>query len=160
MLPNPKAIFSLTLGIIFLNSCGDLPISSSTIEIDHNGWNYIDNASFDWDVIDLDLKYDAFIDIRHNSDYPYSNLYLFLDFTFPNGNQRRDTVACVLADERGRWFGSGIGDIIDHRVSFQENFEFPINGKYRLKVAHGMRQDPLVGITDIGFRLEKTTALQ
>lgn len=160
MLPNPKAIFSLTLGIIFLNSCGDLPISSSTIEIDHNGWNSIDNASFDWDVIDLDLKYDAFIDIRHNSDYPYSNLYLFLDFTFPNGNQRRDTVACVLADERGRWFGSGIGDIIDHRVSFQENFEFPINGKYRLKVAHGMRQDPLVGITDIGFRLEKTTALQ
>jgi len=160
MLPNPKAIFSLTLGIIFLNSCGDLPISSSTIEIDHNGWNSIDNASFDWDVIDLDLKYDAFIDIRHNSDYPYSNLYLFLDFTFPNGNQRRDTLACVLADERGRWFGSGIGDIIDHRVSFQENFEFPINGKYRLKVAHGMRQDPLVGITDIGFRLEKTTALQ
>ena len=153
-------MFSLTLGIIFLNSCGDLPISSSTIEIDHNGWNSIDNASFDWDVIDLDLKYDAFIDIRHNSDYPYSNLYLFLDFTFPNGNQRRDTVACVLADERGRWFGSGIGDIIDHRVSFQENFEFPINGKYRLKVAHGMRQDPLVGITDIGFRLEKTTALQ
>lgn len=157
---NYKAIFSLTLGIIFLNSCGDLPISSSSIEIDHNGWNSIDNASFDWDVIDLDLKYDAFIDIRHNSDYPYSNLYLFLDFTFPNGNQRRDTLACVLADERGRWFGSGIGDIIDHRVSFQENFEFPINGKYRLKVAHGMRQDPLVGITDLGFRLEKSPSLQ
>ena len=157
---NYKAIFSLTLGIIFLNSCGDLPISSSSIEIDHNGWNSIDNASFDWDVIDLDLRYDAFIDIRHNSDYPYSNLYLFLDFTFPNGNQRRDTLACVLADERGRWFGSGIGDIIDHRVSFQENFEFPINGKYRLKVAHGMRQDPLVGITDLGFRLEKTPSLQ
>ena len=157
---NYKAIFSLTLGIIFLNSCGDLPISSSSIEIDHNGWNSIDNASFDWDVIDLDLRYDAFIDIRHNSDYPYSNLYLFLDFTFPNGNQRRDTLACVLADERGRWFGSGIGDIIDHRVSFQENFEFPINGKYRLKIAHGMRQDPLVGITDLGFRLEKTPSLQ
>ena len=157
---NYKAIFSLTLGIIFLNSCGDLPISSSSIEIDHNGWNSIDNASFDWDVIDLDLKYDAFIDIRHNSDYPYSNLYLFLDFTFPNGNQRSDTLACVLADERGRWFGSGIGDIIDHRVSFQENFEFPINGKYRLKVAHGMRQDPLVGITDLGFRLEKSPSLQ
>ena len=157
---NYKAIFSLTLGIIFLNSCGDLPISSSSIEIDHNGWNSIDNASFDWDVINLDLRYDAFIDIRHNSDYPYSNLYLFLDFTFPNGNQRRDTLACVLADERGRWFGSGIGDIIDHRVSFQENFEFPINGKYRLKVAHGMRQDPLVGITDLGFRLEKSPSLQ
>jgi gliding motility-associated lipoprotein GldH len=160
MLPPSKAIFYLTLGMLFLNSCGDFPISNSSIEIEPDGWYAIDVASFDWDIVDLDLKYDALIDIRHNSDYPYSNLYLFLDFTFPNGNQRRDTLACELADERGRWYGSGMGDIIDHRVSFQENFEFPIQGKYRLKVAHGMRQDPLMGVTDIGFRLEKSQMSQ
>lgn len=156
MLHHPKAIFNLTLGLICLISCGDLPISNSTVEINPDGWFAIESASFEWDILDLDLKYDAFVDIRHNSDYPYSNLYLFLDFTFPNGNQRRDTLACQLADERGRWYGSGIGDIIDHRVAFQEDFEFPLDGKYRLKVAHGMRQDPLSGVTDIGFRLEKS----
>ena len=156
MLPSFKAIFFLALSIIFLNSCGDLPIASSSIEVDPDGWNYIDPISFEWDVVDLDLRYNAFIDIRHNADYPYSNLYLFLDFTFPNGKQRKDTLACILADQRGRWYGSGLGDIIDHRVSFRENFEFPINGKYRLKVAHGMRQDLLPGITDLGFRLEKS----
>jgi gliding motility-associated lipoprotein GldH len=156
MLHHFKAIFYLTLGLIFLSSCGDLPISNSSIEIDPDGWYASDLASFEWEIVDLDLKYDAFVDIRHNSDYPYSNLYLFLDFTFPNGNQRRDTLEFTLADERGRWYGSGIGDIIDHRVAFQENFEFPINGKYRLKVAHGMRQDPLSGVTDIGFWLEKS----
>lgn len=145
MLHHPKAIFYLTLGLICFNSCGDLPISNSAVEIDPDGWFAIDNASFEWDIVDLDLKYDAFLDIRHNSDYPYSNLYLFLDFTFPNGNQRRDTLACQLADERGRWYGSGIGDIIDHRVSFQENFEFPLDGKYRLKVVHGMRPRSVVG---------------
>lgn len=151
-----KPILALTFGLIFWSSCGDLPISNSSIEIDPDGWYASDHASFEWDIVDLELKYDAFVDIRHNSDYPYSNLYLFLDFTFPNGNQRRDTLAFTLADERGRWYGSGIGDIIDYRVSFQENFEFPINGKYRLKVAHGMRQDPLSGITDIGFWLERS----
>ena len=156
MLHYLKAILALTFGLIFWSSCGDLPISNNSIEIDPDGWYASDHASFEWDIVDRELKYDAFVDIRHNSDYPYSNLYLFLDFTFPNGNQRRDTLAFTLADERGRWYGSGIGDIIDYRVSFQENFEFPINGKYRLKVAHGMRQDPLSGITDIGFWLERS----
>ena len=156
MLPRFKAIFILALSIIFLSSCGDLPIASNSIEIDSDGWNSMDSASFEWDVVDRDLRHNAFIDIRHNADYPYSNLYLFLDFTFPNGKQRNDTLACILADERGRWYGSGIGDIIDHRVSFRENLEFPINGKYRLKVTHGMRRDPLPGITDIGFMLEKS----
>ena len=37
MLPNPKAIFYLTLGLIFFNSCGDFPISNGSIEIDPNG---------------------------------------------------------------------------------------------------------------------------
>jgi gliding motility-associated lipoprotein GldH len=156
MLPSSKAIFFLAFSIIFLSSCGDFPLASSSIEIDSDGWNSMDPISFEWDVVDLDLRYNAFIDIRHNADYPYSNLYLFLDFTFPNGKQRKDTLACILADQRGRWYGSGIGDIIDHRVSFRENLEFPINGKYRLKVAHGMRQDLLPGITDLGFRLEKS----
>ena len=84
----------------------------------------------------------------------FSNLYLFLDLTFPNGKNRRDTLGCALADTRGNWFGSGIGDIIDHRISFKENFTFPIEGRYNLRVTQGMRQDPLLGVTDIGFRLE------
>jgi len=155
MLPRPKAIFYLTLALVFFNSCGDFPIYNSSIEIDSEGWSIDNPASFEWDIVDLDLKYDALIDIRHNSDYPYSNLYLFLELTFPNGHQKLDTLHCKLADERGRWYGSGMGDIIDHRVSFKENFEFPIHGKYRLKIEHGMRQDPLVGVTDIGFRIEK-----
>ena len=155
MLPKPKAILYLTLGLVFFNSCGDFPIYNSSIEIEPDGWSIDNPASFEWDIVDLDLKYDALIDIRHNSDYPYSNLYLFLELTFPNGHQKLDTLHCKLADERGRWYGSGMGDIIDHRVSFKENFEFPIHGKYRLKIEHGMRQDPLVGVTDIGFRIEK-----
>ena len=84
----------------------------------------------------------------------FSNLYLFLDFTFPNGKNRRDTLGCTLADARGNWFGSGTGSLIDHRISFKEDFEFPIKGRYNLRVTQGMRQDPLKGVTDLGFRLE------
>ena len=160
MLPSPKAIFYLTLGLVFFNSCGDFPVYNSSIEIEPDGWSIDNPASFEWDIVDLDLKYDALIDIRHNSDYPYSNLYLFLELTRPNGHQKLDTLECKLADERGRWYGSGMGDIIDHRVSFKENFEFPIHGKYRLKIEHGMRQDPLVGVTDIGLRIEKSQMSQ
>ena len=156
MLPRFKAFFFLVISTIFLSSCGDLPLASNSIEIDSDGWNSIDSTSFEWEVVDLDLRYNAFIDIRHNADYPYSNLYLYLDFTFPNGKQRRDTLACILADERGRWYGSGIGDFFDYRVPFRVDFEFRINGNYRLNVVHGMRRNPLPGITDLGLRIEKS----
>ena len=137
-------------------SCGDFPVASDSYEVNNTGWYSEDTKSFEWTVEDTSTRYDIFIDVRHNQDYTFSNLYLFLDLTFPNGKNRRDTLGCTLADARGNWFGSGLGDIIDHNISFKENFEFPIEGRYNLRVTQGMRQDPLLGVTDIGFRLETT----
>jgi gliding motility-associated lipoprotein GldH len=145
------AFFFMSILII---SCGEFPIASDSYEVNHDGWYSDDTKSFEWTVEDINSSYSIFVDVSHNQDYSFSNLYLFLDLTFPNGKNRRDTLGCALADTRGNWFGSGIGDIIDHRISFKENFTFPIEGRYNLRVTQGMRQDPLLGVTDIGFRLE------
>ncbi len=144
--------------ILFLiASCGQFPVASDSHEVNPEGWYSDDTQSFEWTVEDTDSRYSIFVDVRHNQNYAFSNLYLFLDFTFPNGKNRRDTLGCTLADARGNWFGSGTGSLIDHRISFKEDFEFPINGRYNLRVTQGMRQDPLQGVTDIGFRLETTS---
>jgi gliding motility-associated lipoprotein GldH len=144
--------------ILFLiASCGQFPVASDSYEVNPEGWYSDDTKSFEWTVEDTDYRYSIFVDVRHNQNYPFSNLYLFLDFTFPNGKNRRDTLGCTLADARGNWFGSGTGSLIDHRISFKEDFEFPIKGRYNLRVTQGMRQDPLQGVTDLGFRLETTS---
>ena len=148
--------FTVFFCIISLTSCYDFPIVSDSKAIDSEGWYSEDSVSFEWEVDNLDMRYNAFIDIRHTGQYSFSNLYLITNLTFPNGKQKRDTIHVTLADDRGNWFGSGLGDLVDHRIAFIENKEFPIKGTYKLKIAQGMRQDPLKAITDVGFRLEKS----
>ncbi len=118
------------------------------------GWQSEDAAVFEWQVVDTLERYDFFVDLRHDQQYPFSNIYLFVDFTFPNGRMLKDTLSCELADDRGNWLGSGFGNMVDHRIGFRRATGFPLTGDYSLAIAHGMRIDPLPGISDVGFRLE------
>ena len=150
------AILAFTC-ITFMTACGPDAVFAGSKAIDSGaGWASEDAAEFDWQVLDTLARHDFFIDLRHNQDFPFTNLYLFVDFTFPNGLSRRDTISCELADERGQWFGSGFGNLIEHRIGFRQGTGFPLQGDYAVKIAHGMRMDPLPGMLDVGFRLEPT----
>ena len=89
--------------------CGTDAFYAETQPLDPDlGWEADEEATFEWQVTDTLARYDFFIDLRHDQRYPFSNIYLFVDFTFPNGRTLRDTLACDLADERGRWLGTGL----------------------------------------------------
>lgn len=144
-----------TLAVLLGTGCGTDAFFAGTQPLDpDDGWTVQDVAEFEWQVTDTLAKYDFFIDLRHDQRYPFSNIYLFVDFTFPNGRTLRDTLACDLADERGRWLGTGFGNMVDHRIGFRRNTGFPIAGDYAIGIRHGMRLDTLPGMSDVGFRLE------
>lgn len=145
------------LAAFLASGCGPESVYSETHAIETDGgWQADDVKSFDFQVEDTIRQHEFFIDLRHDQDYPFSNLYLFVDFEFPNGRVRRDTVLCELADSRGVWQGTGTGPIVDHRIGIQTHTAFPISGTYEVNIAHAMRRDPLPGIQDVGFRLELT----
>jgi gliding motility-associated lipoprotein GldH len=96
-----------------------------------------------------------FINIRNNTDYPYSNLYLFVTTEFPNGHITRDTIECILADKDGRWLGSGSGRIKDNKIMLQQGLRFPLTGTYTIHLEQAMRNESLKGIEDIGFSIEE-----
>jgi gliding motility-associated lipoprotein GldH len=135
-------------------ACGGESAFSGHSALPSTGWKASESASFEWHVQDTVAQHDFFIDLRHDQTFPHSNIYLFVDFTFPNGKSLRDTVSCNLADDRGQWLGTGWGNLVDHRIGFKRNTAFPIPGDYSIEIAHGMRIDPLPGMRDVGFRLE------
>ena len=137
-------------------ACGNNATFSGHEALPSDGWNASESAVFEWQIQDTLTEHDFFIDLRHDQTFPYSNVYLFVDFTFPNGKSLRDTVACTLADDRGRWLGSGWGNLVDHRIGFKRKTSFPIAGDYSIQITHGMRLDPLPGMRDVGFRLESS----
>jgi len=145
------------LVLVGLSGCGPDPVYAETREVDAElGWSSTNVQSFQFAVADTLQKHEFFIDLRHDQTYPFSNLYLFVDYTFPNGRSRQDTVLCELADSRGTWLGTGSGPIVDHRIGVQTQTAFPLVGNYEVTIAHAMRKDPLPGILDVGFRLEKS----
>ena len=145
---------SLVLSL-FLVSCFDFPYYSESYVVDSSGWQSTDSLRFNFNIADSTNRYNCAIDLSHTENYPFSNIYLFVDFEFPNGKNRVDTVHIPLADRTGRWYGSGLGDMTSLNVALYDGFAFPITGNYSVTVIHGMRRDPLEGITDLGFRLEE-----
>ncbi len=73
----------------------------------------------------------------------------------PNGGILQDTVNCILADNRGKWLGKGVGDLWDLRIPYVGGFKFAQSGKYTVSLEQAMRvNNGLNGITDVGLRVE------
>ncbi|MGB6037283.1 MAG: gliding motility lipoprotein GldH, partial [Cryomorphaceae bacterium] len=88
-------------------------------------------------------------------------LYVFVKTIFPNGKSSKDTVGIILADATGRWIGDGGGYLnssshLSNTIMYQYNRRFPLSGTYRFEIEQAMRTDTLVGIKNIGLRIEKT----
>ena len=144
----------LTLGGLLCASCGNPPWMAESHQIDMNGWSSEAPLHFSWDVESADQSFDLVLDVRHSQKYPFSNLYLFCTYQFPNGKTRVDTIECTLADDLGKWRGRGFGDLVEQRFMLHQGISFPSSGQHGMRIIHGMRQDPISGIASIGLRLE------
>lgn len=115
---------------------------------------------FSFDVVDTVNKHDLFIDIRHTGDYPFSDLYLFVDLKGPDNRHIRDTVECLLADPTGRWYGKGLGFIFADRyeahVLYRLGNRFPRAGRYTIRLEQAMRTEELSGVIDVGVSVERS----
>lgn len=136
-------------------SCDSSRIFDDNVEIPDYSWNVDNIVKLEVDIADTAIPTNFYVNVRNAEDYPYGNLHLFIKTTFPNGQYSVDTLECVLADEKGQWLGSGMGDIYDNQIPFKRNVRFPVAGKYTFEIQHGMRVSDLPLIMDVGLRIEK-----
>ena len=150
-----KSIVGILFFILLFSACTDSAIVRQNKELDPSGWLADEPAEFEFEVKNTDLGVDLFVDLRHNGDYPYRNLFLFLETTFPDGKTERDTIECLLADKLGHWKGTGNGFVfsngVNHDILFRYNDKFPETGMYKMSFQQAMRVENLEGILDIGL---------
>lgn len=142
-----------------LVGCADNVVYQAAVPIATDGWDRTFTPEFAFDITDSVARHHLFIDVRHTGDYPYSDLYLFVDLSGPGGRHARDTVQCLLADATGRWYGKGAGfvfaDRYDAHVLYKLNNRFPATGRYTVKLEQAMRTERIEGILDVGISLER-----
>lgn len=150
---------SLTLlfsGVIFIIvSCTQNVYFDSTKEIEGSEWNTADIMKFSVNIQDTNQLYNIYINLRNKTDYPYSNLFIFLKTIYPDGKMSVDTLECFLADNNGKWLGNRRGNLVDNRILFRKGIRFKQNGNYSFEFEQAMRTELLPGIENLGLRIEK-----
>lgn len=122
--------------------------------VDEHGWLPSDQLDYEVEVADTTTIYNFLVAVRNSITYPYSNTFLFLNTSFPDGSVAYDTLEFPLADASGRWLGRRTGRYVDTRFYFRRNARFPMVGHYRFTITNGMRDSAITGLKDIGFRIE------
>ena len=141
--------------ILTLISCDRARVYDNSIDIINQSWNKDSLVRFTFNIEDTLSLHRFYINVRHNTDYPYSNIYFFMSGKFPDGHTTRDTIECLLADPKGNWIGKGSGKIRDNRILLREHLRFPVSGEYIIEIEQAMRDVSLRGIEDIGIRIER-----
>jgi len=123
-------------------------------QIIEGAWNKEKEFYFTYNIDDNSAHYNLHIHVRNNNRYQYQNLWLFCAEEQPVGPIQRDTVECLLADEYGEWYGTGIS-IFHLTIPIRTNYIFPHKGQYTFIIRQGMRDNRLRGIEEIGLTIEK-----
>lgn len=135
-------------------SCSNDTLYNESVVIPEARWDNDMIPFFDVNVNDTLTDYAFYLNIRHLENYRYSNLYVFMHTTFPNGNQTHDTIECTLAYPDGQWMGKGSGTMRSAKVLLNPSLRFPLSGDYHFEIEQAMRDKELKGVADIGICFE------
>ena len=119
--------------LLALAACTNDSFNKRTV-IPEAEWAQENRIAFDVTIDDTLSPYAFGIGLRHLENYRYSNLFVFLHTTKPNGYRTIDTIECTLATPEGRWIGKSSGSMRDLNVPLREDLLFPLKGTYHFEI--------------------------
>lgn len=122
--------------------------------IDENSWAYAKSLKATVEIKEPNQPYQVHFRLRHTTDYRYANLYVVMHLKGP-GLQKHTRYQFKLAKADGEWLGQGSGDIYTQTFRLLSDYRFPKAGKYEIEIEQNMRDNPLLGISDVGLTVDK-----
>jgi gliding motility-associated lipoprotein GldH len=149
-----KFIFSLIAFAFLLASCTNTNLVDTNDAMPENNWSYAKSIKASFEVKDVNEPYNLYFKLRHTADYRYANLYLIVRIK-GNGLKKNNRYQYKLAKADGEWLGKGSGDIFTYNFPLLTSYRFAKPGKYEIEIEQNMRDNPLVGISDVGITVAK-----
>lgn len=147
----------LMIGYICL-SCQKRETYYRFTELSDTGWSRFDTLYFDIDSLSVipNTPFDVTIELVNNTDYLYQNIWLYVIDNFEDSIFSLEEKQYELADKQGKWHGSGFGPLFQLPLLYKKAVVFKDKRDYQLKIVHGMRDEPLLGIEKVGVKIEST----
>ena len=125
-----------------------------------NGWGKNEVLTFNFPKKIESKAKDVFFVLRHNNNYPYSNIFLITELKDPANQVLIDTFEYKLAQANGEWLGDKKISVIEHKLLFKESLELDEND-FSLKVRTSMRSnnqsneiEKLDGVINFGILID------
>ena len=147
-----KYLFGLIVAIVMV-ACNSDIVYDGSVRVANPTWHADSVARFEITIEDTTSDYQSGILIRNSGDYAYQNLWLFITEIAPDSTITCDAIQYFLADNYGRWLGSGIGSLYTNIYYYKEDLHYSQEGVYTYEIRQGMRDEELKGITNIGMQI-------
>ena len=150
-----KVIF-IFLTIILLGSCQSDSYFHQSETVSDLGWSINQTITFKDSIPSNAPEIMHFeINLRHTNLYPYQNIWLYIHTKCSDGATRMDSVNLKLSEPNGRWIGTGWGSLynISYRLADLKIKKTTSRRWFKIDIQHGLRDNQLQGIEDIGIRL-------
>ena len=148
-----RTIALFLMGYFFF-SCSNNMVYYDFQHVPDKAWVKDDVFSFHFDIQDTSLLYHTSLHLRNSGIYPYQNVWILYEELQPSGCLIKDTVEYRLADENGKWKGNGV-TLFQNQFPIRKNLHYPDSGTYIISLRHGMRDERLKGVENIGVLIVK-----
>lgn len=148
-----KSIIAFLAVFIIVISCNTVDVYEKTNVFPQHEWKGNELQSFTFAITDTASSYNLYVVFRHEMAYHYKNIWLNVKVKDPDSsyNFKREF---TLANNKD-WLGTGMDDIIDHRIQFNQAPIHLKKGNYTFSLQQVMREDPLQYVLNAGIRVEK-----
>lgn len=158
MIPTRDLLVGMTCLLLILASCSSGEVYYRFHHLDKGRW-YRENPlvfAIDSMAFHPGKQFDLSIELSTNQGYPYRDLWLRVDHNLADTLFRSDSLHIQLADEQGRWLGSGAGGLNQLSVPYLDRVVPQVHDSvtgYRVKIGHLMKDNPLHGVESVGLRI-------
>lgn len=155
MINKNARFFILIIMSFVLIACNQNEAYYKYASIPHNEWSKDEKICFVLDSVKFNsqLTYDISIEITHNVNYEYENLWLYIDQKLNDTVSVRDTLECLLADNNGKWKGRGNGPTRQFSILYKSNYRLDTNKRNQVYIHQAMQEPILKGIERIGLKI-------
>lgn len=161
---NKACTFFISMAIISLIclSCNTRETYMHYKNIDDSLWSKNDTLYFEIDssLIEPGIPYAISIEVVNNAAYPYRNIWFYTWDNFKDTIFEAAEKQYMMADEYGKWYGSGFGALYQLSFLYNEPISFKEKRNYLIKLVHGMRDEPLEGIEKVGLKIKEAASIK
>lgn len=152
-----NSIFVFLFGVLLfsLAACSKGEVFFRYNQIGKGVWHRDSLLTYTMDSISLNplLRYNLSIELTTADKYPYKDIWLKVEHNLNDSIFSIDTIHSMLADDYGRWLGSGAAGLHQISIPYKSTVALDTSMIYELQISHLMSNNPLPGVEKVGLKV-------